>query len=100
MTTPGPTGRVTENVTSSDRRIQLLGVSRRTVVRLINDDVLPAERIDNRHRLLLDDVLSYREQQKTGDGAGPRLEALPYRQRFAGEFELVLPRWRAFVGGV
>jgi excisionase family DNA binding protein len=42
----------------------LLGVSRPTVVRLINDNVLPPERIGNRHRLLLDDVLSYREERR------------------------------------
>jgi excisionase family DNA binding protein len=42
----------------------LLGVSRPTVVRLINDNTLPAERIGNRHRLLLDDVLSYREERR------------------------------------
>jgi hypothetical protein len=33
-------------------------------VRLINDNVLPAERIGNRHRLQLDDVLSYREERR------------------------------------
>ncbi len=42
----------------------LLGVSRPTVVRLITDGVLPAERIGNRHRLLLDDVLAYRDQRR------------------------------------
>jgi excisionase family DNA binding protein len=39
-------------------------VSRPTIVRLINDHVLPAERIGNRHRLLLDDVLAYREERR------------------------------------
>jgi hypothetical protein len=34
------------------------------VVRLITDGMLPAERIGNRHRLLLDDVLAYREQRR------------------------------------
>jgi hypothetical protein len=34
------------------------------VVRLITDGTLPAERIGNRHRLLLDDVLAYREQRR------------------------------------
>jgi len=42
----------------------LLGVSRPTVVRLITDGELPAERIGNRHRLLLDDVLAYRDQRR------------------------------------
>jgi excisionase family DNA binding protein len=45
-------------------RIRDLDVSRPTVVRLINDNVLPAERIGNRHRLLLDDVLSYRDERR------------------------------------
>jgi len=34
------------------------------VVRLITDGTLPAERIGNRHRLLLDDVLAYREHRR------------------------------------
>jgi excisionase family DNA binding protein len=49
---------------TTQQTADLLGVSRPTVVRLINDDVLPAERIGNRHRLLLDDVLSYREARR------------------------------------
>lgn len=42
----------------------LLGVSRPTVVRLINSGELAAERIGNRHRLVLDDVLAYREDRR------------------------------------
>ena len=49
---------------TTQQAADLLGVSRPTVVRLINDDVVPAERIGNRHRLLLDDVLSYREERR------------------------------------
>src|SRR6201997_1658912 len=49
---------------TTQQAADLLGVSRPTIVRLINDNVLPAERIGNRHRLLLDDVLSYREQRR------------------------------------
>jgi excisionase family DNA binding protein len=49
---------------TTQQTADLLGVSRPTVVRLINDNVLPAERIGNRHRLLLDDVLSYREERR------------------------------------
>src|ERR1700758_735457 len=49
---------------TTQQAADLLGVSRPTVVRLINDNVLPAERIGNRHRLLLDDVLSYREVRR------------------------------------
>jgi excisionase family DNA binding protein len=49
---------------TTQQAADLLGVSRPTIVRLINDNVLPAERIGNRHRLLLDDVLSYREKRR------------------------------------
>ena len=49
---------------TTQQAADLLGVSRPTVVRLINDNVMPAERIGNRHRLLLDDVLSYREERR------------------------------------
>lgn len=49
---------------TTQQAADLLGVSRPTVVRLVNDGVLPAERIGNRHRLLLDDVLAYREERR------------------------------------
>jgi excisionase family DNA binding protein len=49
---------------TSQQAADLLGVSRPTVVRLITDGTLPAERIGNRHRLLLDDVLAYRDQRR------------------------------------
>ena len=50
---------------TTQQAADLLGVSRPTIVRLINDGVLPAERIGNRHRLLLDDVLAYREERRS-----------------------------------
>lgn len=50
---------------TTQQTADLLGVSRPTVVRLINDGVLPAERIGNRHRLLLDDVLAYRNERRS-----------------------------------
>lgn len=49
---------------TTQQAADLLGVSRPTVVRLITDAVLPAERVGNRHRLLLDDVLAYREERR------------------------------------
>src|SRR6201997_1230736 len=49
---------------TTQQAADLLGVSRPTVVRLINDNELPADRIGNRNRLLLDDVLAYREQRR------------------------------------
>ena len=39
----------------------ILGVSRPTVVCLIDDGELPADRVGNRRRLLLKNVLDYRE---------------------------------------
>lgn len=45
---------------TTQQAADLLGVSRPTVVRLIKSGELAAERIGNRHRLVLDDVLAYR----------------------------------------
>jgi excisionase family DNA binding protein len=50
---------------TTQQAADLLGVSRPTVVRLITVGKLPAERIGNRHRLLLDDVLAYREERRS-----------------------------------
>jgi hypothetical protein len=36
------------------------------VVRLITTGALPAERIGNRHRLLLDEILAHREERLAG----------------------------------
>ncbi|ONM46457.1 helix-turn-helix domain-containing protein [Nocardia donostiensis] len=49
---------------TSQQAADLLGVSRPTVKRLIEKGELPAERIGTRHRLLLDDVLKYREVRR------------------------------------
>jgi excisionase family DNA binding protein len=50
---------------TTQQAADLLGVSRPTVVRLITTGALPAERIGNRHRVLLDDVLAYRKERRT-----------------------------------
>ncbi|RDI65701.1 helix-turn-helix domain-containing protein [Nocardia pseudobrasiliensis] len=49
---------------TSQQAADLLGVSRPTVIRLIDRGDLPAERVGNRHRLRLDDVLVYREARR------------------------------------
>lgn len=49
---------------TTQQAADLLGVSRPTVVRLINSGELAAERVGNRHRLVLDDVLAYREDRR------------------------------------
>lgn len=51
---------------TTQRAADLLGVSRPTVVCLINNGELAAERVGNRHRLVLDDVLAYREARRYG----------------------------------
>lgn len=50
---------------TTQQAADLLGVSRPTIVRLINDGHINAERVGNRHRLLLDDVLAYRDARRT-----------------------------------
>ncbi|AGL27770.1 excisionase [Mycobacterium tuberculosis CAS/NITR204] len=59
---------------TTQQAADLLGVSRPTVVRLIKSGELAAERIGNRHRLVLDDVLAYREarRQRQSTPAGAR----------------------------
>ncbi|MEV6256125.1 helix-turn-helix domain-containing protein [Nocardia sp. NPDC051911] len=49
---------------TSQQAADLLGVSRPTVIKLIERGELPAERIGSRHRLRLDDVLEYQEARK------------------------------------
>ncbi|MEV0366559.1 helix-turn-helix domain-containing protein [Nocardia fusca] len=49
---------------TSQQTADLLGVSRPTVIRLIDKQELPAERVGTRHRLRLDDVLTYREARR------------------------------------
>jgi excisionase family DNA binding protein len=50
---------------TTQQAADLLGVSRPTVVRLITEGKIAAERVGNRHRLLLDDVLAYRDARRT-----------------------------------
>ncbi|MBJ8341038.1 helix-turn-helix domain-containing protein [Antrihabitans sp. YC3-6] len=49
---------------TTQQAADLLGVSRPTVVRLITEGHLPAERVGNRHRILLDNVLVYRDARR------------------------------------
>ena len=50
---------------TTQQAADILGVSRPTVVRLIDEDQLPAERVGNRRRLLLKDVLDYRDKRRS-----------------------------------
>ncbi len=54
----------TEPQLTTQQAADLLGVSRPTVVRLIDSGELSAERNGNRRRLLLGDVLTYRELRR------------------------------------
>lgn len=49
---------------TTQQAADLLGVSRPTVRRLIDIGELPAEKIGNRHRLLLRDVLDYQQERR------------------------------------
>ncbi|QSE87347.1 helix-turn-helix domain-containing protein (plasmid) [Rhodococcus pseudokoreensis] len=50
---------------TTQQAADVLGVSRPTVRRLIDAGDLPAEKVGNRHRLLLSDVLAYQQQRRT-----------------------------------
>ncbi|WP_174189140.1 helix-turn-helix domain-containing protein [Nocardia barduliensis] len=49
---------------TSQQAADLLGISRPTVIKLIERGELPAERIGSRHRLRLHDVLEYQQARK------------------------------------
>ena len=54
----------TEPQLTTQQAADLLGVSRPTVVRMIDSGELRAERNGSRRRLLLSDVLEYRERRR------------------------------------
>lgn len=61
----------------------LLGVSRPTVIKWLEDGAIPFERTGNRRRVLLHDVLAYREQRRAEQYAA--LEALAAQSAGAQE---------------
>lgn len=59
---------------STQEAADLLGVSRPTVIKWLEDGAIPFERTGNRRRVLLHDVLAYRERRRAEQYAA--LEAL------------------------
>lgn len=53
-----------EPVLTTQQAAEILGVSRPTVIKLIEGGRLPAERVSNRRTLHLTDVLEFREQRR------------------------------------
>lgn len=73
----------------------LLGVSRPTVIKWLEDGAIPFERTGNRRRVLLQDVLTYRQQRRAQQYAA--LEALASKTAGVEEEdpEVVLEQLRA-----
>lgn len=75
---------------TTQQAADLLGVSRPTVVRLIKSGELAAERIGNRHRLVLDDVLAYREARRSASTTRlPRAQWTSTRRGSRGDLRAV-----------
>ncbi|MEN3358901.1 MAG: hypothetical protein V7637_2883 [Mycobacteriales bacterium] len=71
----------------------LLGVSRPTVVKILDEGRLPYERVGTHRRLLLSDVLAYRERRRAAQYAA--LEATAVDIDDEGELDAVLADLRA-----
>jgi excisionase family DNA binding protein len=52
------------HVLTTQQAAEILGMSRPTLVRLLESDALPFQKIGTHRRLLLDDVLRYREERR------------------------------------
>lgn len=76
---------------TTQQAADLLGVSRPTVIKVLEDGEMPFERAGNRRRILLHDVLAYRERRRTQQYAA--LEALATAEE--DEPEVVLDQLRA-----
>ena len=55
---------------TTQQAADLLGISRPTVIKLLEDDQIPYERLGTHRRLQLRDVLDYREQRRAAQYAG------------------------------
>jgi len=73
---------------TTQQAADLLGVTRPTVIKILNEGGMPFDRVGTHRRLLLGDVLSYREQRRAAQYAA--LEASSIELANEGDLDTVL----------
>lgn len=63
---PGPDTADLPEILTTGQAADILGVSRPTVVKLVDDGVLPAQRVSTHRRLRTADVLAHRDRTRQG----------------------------------
>lgn len=77
---------------TTQQAAELLGVSRPTVVKLLNEDKIPFQRVGTHRRILLQDLLAFREQRRSQQYAA--LEAMGTDMDEETDVETVLTELR------